>query len=150
MMKTMLNTLFGNKVDLAIERLRTYEPLTRGMGFYLAFSGGKDSCVIKRLAEMAGVKFDAHYSMTTIDPPELVYFIRDYHKDVVWHRPEKTFLQRVVTKGMPLRQGRWCCEYLKEGGGEGRFVVTGVRWAESPKRAKRNMIETCYRDLGKQ
>jgi len=144
-----LDTLFGNKIVFAIERMRTYEPLTNGEGFYLAFSGGKDSCCIKALADMAGVKYDAHYSMTTIDPPELVHFVREHHADVDLHRPEQTFLQKVVTKGMPMRQARWCCEYLKESGGAGRYVLTGVRWAESPRRAKRSMTETCYQDEGK-
>ena len=40
---------------------------------------------------------------------------------------------------------RYCCQYLKEGGGKNRFVVTGVRHAESAKRAKRQMTETCTR-----
>ena len=68
-------TLWGDqdKVQIAIDRLRTFEPPD---GYYLAFSGGKDSCVIKALADMAGVHYDAHYSLTTVDPPELVRFIR--------------------------------------------------------------------------
>ena len=49
--------LYGrDKVDKAIMRLQTYEPPE---GYYLCFSGGKDSCVIKALADMAGVKYDA-------------------------------------------------------------------------------------------
>lgn len=31
---------------------------------------GKDSDTILALAKMAGVKFDAHYNITTVDPPE--------------------------------------------------------------------------------
>ena len=34
----------------------------------------------------------------------------------------------------PTRLARYCCQELKEGGGEGRIVVTGVRWAESVRR----------------
>ena len=69
------NTLWGkrDKVQIAIERLRQFEP---DEGYYLAFSGGKDSITIYRLAEMAGVQFDAHYRVTTVDPPELVKFIQ--------------------------------------------------------------------------
>ena len=145
----MLDGLFGNRVEVAISRLKEFESLTDDKGFYLAFSGGKDSCVIKALADMAGVKYDAHYSVTTIDPPELIYFMRKHHPDITWHRQEQTFLQKVQTKGMPTRMGRWCCEYLKEGGGEDRLVVTGVRWGESPRRAKRGMFESCYRSAGK-
>ena len=35
---------------------------------------------------------------------------------------------------MPTRLQRWCCETFKEHGGENRYAVTGVRWAESVKR----------------
>ena len=68
-----------DKVDKAIERLQTYEPQE---GYYLCFSGGKDSVVIKALADMAGVKYDAHYNVTGIDPPALVAFIKKYHQAI--------------------------------------------------------------------
>ena len=69
------DTLFGrvNKVQKAIDRLKAFEPPE---GYFLAFSGGKDSVCIKRLAEMAGVKHENHYSITSVDPPELVQFIK--------------------------------------------------------------------------
>ena len=34
----------------------------------------------------------------------------------------------------PTRMVRYCCEKLKEASGKGRIIVTGVRWAESPRR----------------
>ena len=43
----------------------------------------------------------------------------------------------------PTQLVRYCCKYFKERGGEGRFVVTGVRHQESAKRAKRKLTETC-------
>jgi len=140
------NTLFGevDKVAIAIKRLQMFEPPE---GYYLAFSGGKDSIVIKKLADMAGVKYDAHYSVTTIDPPELIYFMREHHKDVIWDKPKMPFLKMMVKRGFPQRQRRWCCKEYKEGGGSGRLVVTGVRWAESAKRANRKMLEACYNDV---
>lgn len=58
-----------NKVEQAIERFRLFGPED---GYWLAYSGGKDSTVILALAKMAGVKFEAHYSCTSVDPPELV------------------------------------------------------------------------------
>jgi len=142
----MLNNLFGNKVDTAIERLKEFEPEE---GYYLAFSGGKDSIVIKKLAEMAKVKHDSHYSVTTIDPPDLVYYIRKYYPDVIFDQPEKPFLTKLVEKGFPLRQARWCCELYKENGGIDRTVLTGIRWAESSKRRKRRMVESCYKHSNK-
>lgn len=128
------NTLFGvkDKVKIAIDRLRTFEPPE---GYYLAFSGGKDSQCIYHLAKEAGVKFDAHYNLTTVDPPELVYFIRENYPDVSIDKPKKTMWQLIIENGVPpTRIQRYCCRELKERGGEGRITVTGVRWAESIRR----------------
>jgi len=106
-------TLFGtvDKVALAVERLREFEPRE---GYYVAFSGGKDSCVLLDLVEQAGVKYDAHYNSTTVAPPELVRFIREHHPDVERHQPQETMWQLIVKNGMPpLRNMRYCCRELK-------------------------------------
>lgn len=133
-----LNINGKTKVEVAIERFKTFEPQE---GYYLAFSGGKDSVVIKALADMAGVKYDAHYSLTSVDPPELVKFIKEKYSDVAIEKPRDkegnqiTMWNLIAKKKMPpTRIVRYCCDILKEGGGEGRFVVTGVRWAESARR----------------
>jgi len=141
-------TLYGtvDKVQFAIDMLKELEP---DEGYYVADSGGKDSCVILALVKMAGVKFDAHHSLTTIDPPELVYFLRDHHKETEIHRPKKPFLTALVKNGFPQRQIRWCCKEYKETGGKGRLVITGVRASESHQRAKRNFLETCTFDPSK-
>lgn len=70
-----LNMSGKTKVETAIERIKTFEPPE---GYFLAFSGGKDSVVIKALADMAGVKYDAHYHITSVDPPELVRFVKTF------------------------------------------------------------------------
>ena len=129
-----------DKVKIAIERLQAFEPPE---GYHLAFSGGKDSQCIYHLAKMAGVKFDAHYNITTVDPPDLIYFIRKNYPDVIADRPEKTMWQLIVEKKIvPTRQIRYCCEYLKEHSGTGRTLVTGTRWEESVKRRNgRGLIE---------
>lgn len=134
------NTLFGvrDKVKIAIDRLQAFEPPE---GYYLAFSGGKDSQCIYHLAKEAGVKFDAHYNLTTADPPELVWFIKKNYPDVSRDRPKETMWQLIPRKLMPpTRLARYCCQELKEGGGEGRIVVTGVRWAESVRRKQNRGI----------
>lgn len=130
-----------DKVEIAIERLKTYEPEE---GYWLAFSGGKDSIVIKALADMSGVKYKAHYSVTSVDPPELIYFIREHHPDVEFVLPTDKDGNRlsmwnlIPQKRMPpTRIARYCCDYLKEAHGLGKLTVTGVRWAESSNR-KRN------------
>jgi phosphoadenosine phosphosulfate reductase len=127
-----------DKVAVAIDRLRAFEPPE---GYYLAFSGGKDSQTIYHLAIEAGVKFDAHYNVTGIDPPELVRFIKLNYPEVNRHLPKKSFFKLIESKGFPNRWKRWCCAELKEKGGEGRIVVTGVRWAESAARSKRKPFE---------
>lgn len=129
----------GKKVATAIERFKAFEPAE---GYYLAFSGGKDSVVIKALADMAGVKCDAHYNLTSVDPPELVHFIKEKHADVAIDVPryedgKQITMWNLIPKKLmpPTRIVRYCCSELKERGGEGRMTVTGVRWAESSRRA---------------
>ena len=145
------HTLFGDedKVQKAIERLQMFEPPE---GYYVAFSGGKDSQCVYHLCEMAGVKFDAHYSVTSVDPPELMRFLKEHYPDVIWERnywhddkpehhysdgrPKQVTMWNLIADHTipPTRQARYCCSQLKETGGGGRLVVTGVRWAESARR----------------
>lgn len=138
-----------DKVEKAIKRLKLYEPPE---GYYLCFSGGKDSVVIKALADMAGVKYDAHYSISSVDPPELVRFIKDEHPDVIFEHPRDengnvvTMWNLIPTKTMPpTRIVRYCCAALKETGGKGRLKITGVRWDESSRR-KRSHSEVTVMD----
>jgi phosphoadenosine phosphosulfate reductase len=134
--------LFGqNKERMALDRLREFEPPE---GYYLAYSGGKDSTVILDLARRAGVKFDAHYHSTTVDPPELVRFVRR-QEHVSFERSPRGMFGLIVEKGLPTRQFRWCCDVFKERGGRGRRVITGIRAAESQKRKRRRMVEICQR-----
>lgn len=133
-------TLFGtvDKIKRSVDRLQYFEPPE---GYYLAFSGGKDSQCIYHLAKEARVKFDAHYNLPTVDPPELVRFIKNNYPDVSIDSSGKTMWKLVEKKGLPTRLKRWCCSELKEYGGEGRICVTGVRWAESNARSKRTPYE---------
>lgn len=135
-----LNIHGKDKVQVAIDRLKAFEPPE---GYWLAFSGGKDSVVIKALADMAEVKYDAHYCLTSVDPPELVQFIKSFD-DVKISIPKDKDGNQITMwnlipkkKYPPTRIARYCCEYLKEEQSNGRMTITGVRWAESANR-KRN------------
>lgn len=134
-----------NKIDKSIELIRKAEPLAlqyRDYGFHLAFSGGKDSQVLYELTKMAGVKFKAVMNLTTIDPPEVMRFVRENYPDVEFCRPEMNFYDLIVKKQcLPRMHARYCCQYLKEGSGENSVVLLGVRKQESNKRARRNEIE---------
>jgi phosphoadenosine phosphosulfate reductase len=132
-----------NKIDFAIKLLREWQP---DEGYYLAFSGGKDSVVLYDIAVKSDVKFDAHYSVSPIDPPEVQKFIREHYPDVEWEYHAKGFWNIVDKKSLPMRQQRWCCELIKESGGSGRIVLTGVRSAESTKRSKKNFVESYIRN----
>lgn len=133
------------KIEDSIELIRKSEKLAltyNDFGFHLAFSGGKDSQVIYELCKMAGVKFKAFFYKTSVDPRELLSFIRNNYTDVEWIYPKMTMYQLILKKGMlPLRQARFCCEYLKERNGINAVVITGITKAESAKRAKRKETE---------
>lgn len=131
--------ILRDKVEASIERLKAFEPEE---GYYVAFSGGKDSQCVYHLCKMAGVKFDAHYNVTSVDPPELIRFIKKNYPDVIWDYPRYddgsviTMWNLIPRKQMPpTRLARYCCQYFKESSGKYRVTVTGVRWAESAKRA---------------
>ena len=148
MMLGQLNMYGMDRVETAIERLKAYEPPE---GYWLAFSGGKDSVVVKALADMAGVKYEAHYQNTSVDPPELVQFIKTFD-DVQMDSPKDKNGNRITMwnlipkkKMPPTRIVRYCCHALKETGGDGRLVITGVRWAESVKR-RQNQGEVTIMD----
>jgi phosphoadenosine phosphosulfate reductase len=131
-------------IDIAIANLRKYEP---PQGYYLAFSGGKDSEVVYDLAKHAGVKVDVHFHFTTVDPPELIAFVKKYYPEVKWDRPTHSMFYYIERKGfLPTRGIRYCCGYLKECYGKGRVVVTGVRREESKKRSERVLYEPYTKD----
>ena len=149
-----MKTLFGKLDEIAIERLKTFEhaALTKSDdGYYVAYSGGKDSDVILDLVRRSGVKYTAHHHLTTADPPEVIYHVRR-QPDVIIDKPELTMWQLIRKKKMPpRRQARYCCETQKERGSITEcIVVTGVRWGESTRRSKRRMIETCFKTKTKQ
>lgn len=110
-----------SKEQKAIERIKFYEP---DDGYYLAYSGGKDSDCIKILAQLAGVKFEAHHNLTTVDAPETVQYVKsqpDVKIDISRYSDGKpvTMWNLIVKKLLPpTRLARYCCSELKERGGK--------------------------------
>lgn len=147
----------------AIARLR--EASDMSLKFYklpliITTSGGKDSSVCVHLAERAGIPFEVMHNHTTADAPETVYFIRQDLRRLE-DKGIKCFVNMPVYKGVrtsmwnlipqklmpPTRLVRYCCSVLKERGGAGRLITTGVRWAESTKRKNtRGIYETMPSD----
>ena len=128
--------LLQNAVDLA----KLYDPKD---GFFLAFSGGKDSQALYHVAKLAGVPFKAHMSLTSVDPPEVIRFVKTYYPDVELIRPKESICKVALHKQiLPTSVARWCCDVYKEHTGAGKVTLTGVRRQESVKRSKRNEYET--------
>lgn len=111
-------------------------------GFFLAFSGGKDSQALYHIAQLAGVKFKAHFSPTTCDPPQVIRFIHAHYPDCVFHHPKISIYDKAVQLTiLPTMRVRWCCAEYKENAGAGRVTLIGIRHAESARRSKRKEIE---------
>lgn len=135
------NTLFGvvNKIDDAIFLLKNNEPAD---GYFVCFSGGKDSVTVLDLVKRAGVKYEVHYSYMTVEPPELLKFIVEEYPEVIFDYPETNMFDLIVYNSIPpMRNARYCCRMLKVNNGAGRVKVTGVRRFESRYRSGRQEIE---------
>ena len=140
-MKTLQEKI-ADSIALIRKAERLALALNPEQGFHVGFSGGKDSQVLLELVKMAGVKFRAVYNVTTNDPPENVYFIREHYSEVNFENNGGGNLYKMIErKGMPTIHHRWCCELFKEGAGAGSVVLTGVRAEESRKRAGYNEVD---------
>lgn len=150
----------SDKEQKAIARLREAafysESLYNGAPLIVTTSGGKDSDVCLALAQRAGIRFEVMHNHTTADAPETIYHIRNTFRTLE-EQGIKCTVNKLIYKGVPVtmwslipqklmpptRFMRYCCAVLKEKGGAGRMITTGVRWAESTKRRKnRAALET--------
>lgn len=135
------------KIEYSIELLRKSEKMAIRLdpedGFYLAFSGGKDSQALYHIALMAGVKFKAHMNLTSVDPPEVIRFVKKQYPDVELIKPKMSIYDMALKKHiMPTRTLRWCCAEFKEMSGAGKVTLIGIRKEESARRSKREEVST--------
>lgn len=115
-------------------------------GYYLAFSGGKDSQALYHITQLAGVRFHGHMNLTSVDPPEVIRFVKKNYPEVELIKPKKSIFQIAVEKQiLPTMRVRWCCAEYKEKAGAGKVTLIGIRKAESARRAKRNEVEISSR-----
>lgn len=134
-----MNDSLKQKEKDAIERLKAFEPKD-GDPYYLCYSGGKDSDCIRILAQLAGVRHEVHHNLTTVDAPETMQYIKSIPGVIIDKAryddgTPKTMWNLIPKKKIPpTRLVRWCCSELKESGGKGRLLITGVRWSESQNR----------------
>ena len=118
-----------------------------GTPLVVTYSGGKDSAVLLELFKRSGVPFEVQHSHTTADAPETVRFVREQFQKLegggitckvdyptYQGKPISMWSLIPIQKMPPTRLARYCCKVLKEHGGDGRYIATGVRWAESRNR----------------
>lgn len=138
-----LNIIDGRtKEEEAIEFIRKHEPPE---GYFLGFSGGKDSVVLLDLVRKSGVRKHSFYSLMP-DPPELIRFIQKFHVTIL--HPEFSFWNGVETWFPPHRNSRWCCDYIKEKPSVKVPLprrLLGIRAEESSNRAKKGRINKITR-----
>ena len=136
--------------QVAIERLKAASEMSLhayGLPLVITDSGGKDSSVVKELALRSGIPFEIMHNHTTADAPETVRFVRSeanrfedlgikYTINMPTYKGQRTSMWNLIPQKLmpPTRLVRYCCSVLKETGGAGRFISTGVRWAESAAR----------------
>ena len=136
--------------QLGIERLKAASEMSLqhyGLPLVITDSGGKDSSVVKELALRSGIPFEIMHNHTTADAPETVRFVRseakrfeelgiNYTINMPTYKGQRVSMWSLIPQKLmpPTRLVRYCCSVLKETGGAGRFIATGVRWAESTNR----------------
>lgn len=147
--------------QMAIERLKAASEMSLAayqQPLVICISGGKDSGVITELAVRSGIPCEFQHNHTTADAPETVRFVRSEFKrleekgykctvNMPTYKGQRVSMWSLIPQKLmpPTRLVRYCCAVLKERGGAGRFICTGVRWAESASRKNNRGI---YEKLG--
>ena len=142
-----VSELLARKIEYSVDLIRKSEKMALRLdpenGFYNTFSGGKDSQCLYHLVKMAGVKAKTHMNLTSVDPPEVIRFVKTQYHDVQLIKPKMSIYDMAKKKHlMPTRTLRWCCAEFKETSGAGKVTLIGIRKEESARRAKRGEIST--------
>lgn len=135
----------ARKIEYSVDLIRKAERMALRLdpknGFYNTFSGGKDSQCLYHLVKLAGVKAKTHMNLTSVDPPEVIRFVKTQYPDVELIKPKMSIYDMAKKKHiLPTRTFRWCCAEYKEMSGAGKVTLIGVRKQESARRAKREEV----------
>ena len=134
----------ADKEQKAIARLQEAafysERLYNGAPLIVTTSGGKDSDVCLTLAQRSGIRFEVMHNHTTADAPETVYHVRETFRgleeqgikcavNMPRYKGQPVTMWSLIPQKLmpPTRAVRYCCDILKERGGAGRMITTGVR-----------------------
>lgn len=137
----------ARKIEYSVDLIRNSEKMALRLdpehGFYNTFSGGKDSQCLYHLVKIAGVKAKTHMNLTSVDPPEVIRFVKKQYPDVELIKPKMSIYEMAKRKHiLPTRILRWCCHEFKETSGAGKVTLIGIRKQESIRRAKRKEVST--------
>lgn len=137
----------ARKIEYSVGLIRKAEKIALRLdpedGLYNTFSGGKDSQCLYHLVKLAGVKAKTHMNLTSVDPPEVIRFVKQHYPDVELIKPKMSIYDMAKKKHfLPTRRFRWCCAEYKEMSGTGKVTLIGIRKQESARRAKREEIST--------
>lgn len=151
----------NEKVERSMEQMRLAAAMSRRYyekPLLVCYSGGKDSDALVELALASGAEFEVQHSVTTVDAPETMRHVkktfgrlREAGVSCFYSRPKYkgepiTMWSLIPEKQMPpTRLVRYCCRTLKETGGAGRAIATGVRRSESTARRGRTFANNFSR-----
>ena len=98
------------------------------------------------IAQLAGVRYEGHMNLTSVDPPDVIRFVKQHYPEIELIRPKESIYQIAVEKTLlPTQRVRWCCNEYKENAGAGKVTLIGIRHQESTRRVKRNEVEISSR-----
>ena len=134
------------KIQHSVELIRKAEKIALMYdpenGYFNTFSGGKDSQALFHIVKMSGVKFKTYMSLTSVDPGDVIRFVKTEYPSVIRQKPKMSIFQKAVEMGiLPTMRVRWCCAEFKESAGAGKVTLIGIRKEESARRAKRHEVE---------
>jgi len=88
------------KIKMSLHRLRMFNREMKGE-MYTAFSGGKDSLVVKHLVEQLYPDTPGLFNDTGLEFPEIREFVRTFD-NIEWWRPKMTYPQVLDGYGYPV------------------------------------------------
>jgi len=88
------------KIEMTKRRIKEWHEHYWG-DVYVAFSGGKDSCVLRHIVNSMYDNIPSVFSNTGLEYPEIVDFVKTLD-GVTVVRPKRTFREVVLTEGYPI------------------------------------------------
>lgn len=135
-LKQMQSVPLEGKILMTKERIRQWYEYWDGK-VYVAFSGGKDSTVLKHIVDSMYSDVPALFVNTGLEYPEIQHFVRDvksskydcFNSDVEIVRPEMRFDEVISNYGFPVisKEISDTVYGARHGGGTGKWKCTRLQ-----------------------